>query len=356
MKLPSVYVKSIDDIQKNLSEGLSFIEWTKIITPGSTVFIKPNLTWTEYTPGVTTSPDLIRCLISIIKDRAGRIIVGESDGGNHAFTADDAFRGHGLDRICREQGIELVNLSRLPSVEIEEEVLGKRVRVVLPKMLVDEVDCFISVPVLKVHAMTGVSLSIKNLWGCYSDPMRCLHHKHLDYKLALIARKVNPRIVVIDGKYALDNHGPMFGTPTDMNLLICSDNPVLADVTGAEIMGMHPSEFSRFGLGGVRPTRLSHISVAIEAGLGQTESGGIRRNCDWKEFVKHFVVRRTLMDRLCMFTFNSEFVSRIVFKSVLTKSIFALSDKFIRNQTELQMATSCRNKPNSENEHPRSSK
>ena len=60
---------------------------------------------------------------------------------------------------------------------IEEEMIWgerKKVKVQLPNLLLEEIDCFISVPVLKVHVMTGVTLSIKNLWECHPDTMRGL--------------------------------------------------------------------------------------------------------------------------------------------------------------------------------------
>ena len=49
------------------------------------------------------------------------------------------------------------------------------------------VDESISLPVLKVHAATKVSMSIKNLWGCHPDTPRLLNHKNLAEKLTLIA-------------------------------------------------------------------------------------------------------------------------------------------------------------------------
>ncbi len=344
--MASVYITKTSDesLRRRLIEGLEFINWEDKVKPGSTVFIKPNLTWIEYTKGVTTSPTLVEHLIDILRVRAGRIIVGESDGGNHAFTADQAFVGHGLDKICESRAVELLNLSRLPAVSVEEEILDRRVSVVLPRLLLEEVDCFISVPVMKVHAMTGVSLSIKNLWGCYSDSMRCLHHKFLDHKLALIAKKLKPQIVVIDGKYALDGHGPMFGSAVRMDMLLCSDNVVAADAVGANIMGMHPSTHSHSTLGGILPTRLTHISVASRAGLGPIDHCDFTSNEDWKAYARTFSVRKTMMDRLCILTFNSEFLAEIVFKSKLTGPIFKLSDRLVRNETELNMVVACRSK------------
>ena len=203
----------------------------------STVFVKPNFTYPYYKEGITTSPQLLRFLLEILKDRQGGDC-GESNGGNNSFTADDAFKGHNMHKICREAGATLVNLSKMPSMSVEDTIQGKKVKVLLPEFLINDIDCFISVPVLKVHVMTKVTLSIKNLWGCYPDTMRCLHHQNLSHKLTLIAKTLNPRLVIVDGIYALDGHGPMYGTAKETNLLISSDNPVVADSLGTAVMGI----------------------------------------------------------------------------------------------------------------------
>ena len=100
-------------------------------------------------------------------------------------------------KICRNLGVELVNLSKLPARFIESKIQGKTVKVQLPKLLLNDVDCFISVPTLKVHVMTQVSLGM-NLWGCYPDTMRGLCHQNLAYKL-LLARLLDPKITIING-------------------------------------------------------------------------------------------------------------------------------------------------------------
>lgn len=251
------YVSKIVNLREDLLKALEFIDWRRQVKKDSTVFIKPNFTFPYYKEGVTTSPELLKNLLEIIKHRTDNVILGESNGGNHSFTADDAFKGHNMHKICKELGVDLVNLSELPSVFIHDRIQGKNVKVQLPKLLLEGVDCFISVPVLKVHVMTGVTLSIKNLWGCYPDTMRCLHHKHLSYKLALITKLLKPKIAVIDGTYSLDNHGPMYGKAKKTNLLISSNNPVVADSLGAEIMG-------------IELKRIHHILIAEKEGLGTT--------------------------------------------------------------------------------------
>jgi len=313
------------ELKDELLKALEFIGWTDYIKSNSTVFIKPNFTFPYYKEGITTNPELLRNLLKIIKDRTDNVIVGESNGGNHSFTTDGAFKGHNMYEICKESGVDLVNLSKLPSVFIEDKIQGKKVRVQLPKLLLEKVDCFISVPVLKVHVMTGITLSIKNLWGCHPDTMRCLQHKHLSYKLALITKLLNPKIVVIDGIYALDGHGPMYGEAKKTDLIISSNNPVVADSLGAAIMGMPL-------------TKAKHILVAEKEGLGTTNLEKVKMNDDWEKFkMQFYITNKTLIDRISVLLFNSESLARIVMDSPVTPLIYKIAG-FLRTAKEKEVA------------------
>ncbi|MCQ8893267.1 MAG: DUF362 domain-containing protein [Methanolinea sp.] len=285
-----------------------------------TVFVKPNFTYPFYKEGITTNPAFLRSLLELLKDRASRVIVGESDGGNHSFTADQAFKGHGMHEICRDTGAELINLSTIPAETVEDTIQGKTVRVQLPKMLLHDIDCLISVPVLKVHAMTTVTLSMKNLWGCYPDTMRCLHHKNLSRKLALITRSLNPKIVLIDGIYALDGHGPMYGEAVKADLLITANNPVVADSLGTAVMGIPLS-------------KVEHILTAEKEGLGTTALSQVAINEDWRKYGMQFNVNKTIIDRLSWILFNSEICAKIVMDSPMKPLIYSIAKK-LRNQDE----------------------
>jgi uncharacterized protein (DUF362 family) len=300
------------DPEATLRRGLEFIRWDEYVTSNTHVFVKPNFTFPHYVQGVTTSPDFLRHLLGMLKSRAGKVTVGESNGGNNSFSADDAFQGHNMFEICRETGADLVNLSSLPSETIESEVLGKKVKVQLPRILLEDVDCFVSAPVLKVHVITTVSLSLKNSWGCVPDTMRGLTHHNLSYKLALIARLLKPRIVVVDGTYGLNKHGPMFGEPVQMNLVLTANNTLLADALGASVMGFSPR-------------RLNHLAVAERAGLGSLDLSGADINKDWSTYKQHFEVRKTMIDRLSSLLFHSDALARLVMDSPLTPVIYKVA-------------------------------
>ena len=132
------YIDEIkDNLKVTLQKGLEFINWEKYIDKNSRVFVKPNFTFPHYKEGVTTNPQFLKYLLEILKSKADTVILGESDGGNHSFRAEDSFQGHNIYQICRENGVELVNLSTLPTETIGSRVLGKevkRVRGYEPKM------------------------------------------------------------------------------------------------------------------------------------------------------------------------------------------------------------------------------
>lgn len=320
MEQYSAYISKINDLKNDIYKSLEFINWTNHVKKDSTVFVKPNFTYPTYKKGITTSPILLKCFLEILKDKADNVILGESDGGNHSFKAETAFKNHNMPKICKEAGVDLVSLSRLPSRKVEGHIQGKDVWVELPKLLLDEVDCFISVPVLKVHAMTNVTLSMKNLWGCYPDTMRGLRHKHLSQKLTLITKVLDPKIILLDGTYALDGHGPMYGTPKKTDLIMSSDNPVVMDSLGSFIMGM-PLE------------KVDHILVAAKEGLGSTNLDKVYTNDDYTKFKMKFNVNKTFIEKVSVLLFNNETLAKLVFASPFTPIVYKFAG-LMRNSDE----------------------
>ncbi len=307
-----------------LRAGLDYVGWQDLVPDGARVFIKPNFTYPCYKEGITTTPGLVRELLQLLRGRAGSVTVGESDGGNHSFTADEAFKGHDMPRICSETGANLVNLSRLPSEVVEEEIAGKKVRVRLPRLLLEETDVFISMPVLKVHVMTGVTVSIKNQWGCHPDTMRCMEHQGLSYKLALITRKLKSALQIVDGTYGLDGHGPMYGVAKRLDLLMVGTNPVATDALAAALMGI-PLD------------RAEHLRIAEQAGLGETDLARIAVNQDWRPFQMRFTISRTPVDRLSKLLFNSDALARLAMASPLTPVIYKVA-ALLRTSQEKEVA------------------
>ena len=122
-----VYIRKItgDWIKpKDISNALDWLEWHEIVPKDARVFIKPNLTWPEHLPGVTTTPKAIESVVIALLERTSNIYIGESDGGYHSYKAEEAFELHGLYELEKKFGISIFNLSKDEAVTNVLEIDG----------------------------------------------------------------------------------------------------------------------------------------------------------------------------------------------------------------------------------------
>src|SRR3989338_5259219 len=107
----------LDHIDNKIDEKLAAaMNWTGMTAElrAKKVFIKPNLTYPKFKPGVTTTPQLLETLIRRLTDLGCDVIVGESDGGYNSYEVKDAFHDFGLYEFQKKYGIRVVNLSKEP--------------------------------------------------------------------------------------------------------------------------------------------------------------------------------------------------------------------------------------------------
>ncbi len=283
--------------------ALKWLHWEEIIPPGGTVFLKPNLTWREPVPGVTTTPAFIEAVVAALTHRTNNIIIGESDGGYHSFKAEEAFESHGLYRLAEAYGVQVVNLSDGPSECRTVDIDGRRVSVELPRLLLHDVEVFVTLPVPKVHVMTRVSLGFKNQWGCQPGTMRLRNHPDFAWKILAINSLLRPRLSVYDGTYFLDQTGPMIGKPVRMDLLIAADNLGVGDLACCHIMG-------------INPRRVRHLRLAQQVGMMPRSLNEVDLSQPLEPFRTHrFQMHRSLINYIALAAFHSQIGTRLFYDS-----------------------------------------
>src|SRR2546425_11110719 len=275
------------------------------------IFVKPNFTYPKPIRGVTTSRELLSDALRLLGETGAEVFVGESNGGYGSFLASEAFAGHGLQEICRQTRTIPLDLSQLETENRTATIGGRLVSVRLPRLLVKEIDFTVSIPVLKVHAMTTVSLSMKNLWGCYPTDLRLLEHKELDRKLVLISKLVKARFGIVDALYGLDHHGPMEGDARMLNKFVASNNLLALDIVCSRMMGFQPS-------------KILHLRNLLEYVNGSVIAPDFESNEDIAMYRWNFTISRNLIDSFSFACFHSDVLARIVFSSPFTRPIYAL--------------------------------
>jgi uncharacterized protein (DUF362 family) len=314
-----VFVDVFDDQrQSSIESALAWLKWGACIAPDTRVFLKPNLTWKTPTPGVTTGPAVLEAVVAILRARTKRIIVGESDGGYHAFKAEEAFETHGLYRLKKNYDIQLVNLSSDVAVKHSVEVGRRQVEIELPRTLLSDIDLFVTLPVPKVHVMTGVSLGFKNQWGCQPSTMRLRNHPVFSSKVMALNKALRPSLALYDGTYFLDKSGPMAGDPIQMNLVIAATDVGAGDLVCCTIMGIDPQ-------------RIEHLLYAQREGMMPRSLDGVVLNQNLERFPSHrFSLRRTPLNYIALAAFHSRVLTRFFYDSSAAGPIHTALDRLRR--------------------------
>jgi uncharacterized protein (DUF362 family) len=290
----------------DVAAALEWLGWEEWLPLQARIFIKPNLTWPTHIPGVTTTPRALEAVVAALSARTSRISVGESDGGYHSFRAEEAFEGHGVYALAKKYSIRVVNLSRERTEEIRDTVGGRPVNIILPCVLTQETDVFITLPVPKVHVMTGVSLAFKNQWGCNPSTMRLQEHPRFDQKIIAINRRLNPR-VIMDGTYFLNGAGPLSGDAIRKNVIIAGTSAGAADIVCCEVMG-------------IRPNTVRHLQLAGREGMLPESAKDLRLNQPPESFRDvMFYSRRAVLDWVSLLGFRSAFFGWLFWSSPFAK-------------------------------------
>ncbi|MGE3540334.1 MAG: DUF362 domain-containing protein [Candidatus Tectimicrobiota bacterium] len=290
------------DVRTTIREALEQCGILTGLSSTTRVALKPNLTYPYYKPGVTTSPEVMRATVHILREYTSHLAIVETDGGYGAWAAKEAFQGHGLYQLREEYGVEIVNLCDEPREWLHFQARGRRRQLPLPTRLLHDTDLFITMPVPKIHCMTGLSLSYKNQWGCVPDIMRLRSHHMFSEAIVAINRRLKP-MVLADGTFFLNRTGPMEGDPVRMNLIIAATDVGAFDLYVSELMGFswgRVQHLRRAVRDGEMPSSLDQIAWNIHPAQARTQS---------------FHLERTPRNWLALAGFHSRFITWFGYES-----------------------------------------
>ncbi len=267
-RLPKSQVSVVrgEQIESSIKEALDLIGGVgRAIRPGDTVLIKPNFgVSVPVETGVVTDPGVIDILISLCMDASpARLLVGEST----VVGLDTAqiFRELGLEGRFERLGATMINLDQdeIVEVPVPDGAVLKRLKMYKTAY---ESDVIISVPSMKTHILTGVTLGLKNMKGTLPDMMKKLMHRigvkenvlefELEHAIADLNSVKPPAMTIIDGFIANEGYKPgtpgIGGTPLQFNTVVAGLDPVAVDAVAAYLMGFNPGEVRHISYAGAR--------------------------------------------------------------------------------------------------------
>ena len=237
----------------------------KFLRSSRDVYIKVNAVGLE--PYVYTDPEVLRQTIIYFKKCGARKIYVIENCTQANFTRL-VFKAIGYLNVCRETGAIPVYLDETPPIPIFLEGIEEFIDIshfVFERLIEQGAENFyLSLPKLKTHSMSQVTLSIKNQFGLVHQNSRIADHNYrLHQKFADIYRVLRPDFALIDGLIAT-THGHYPSTfnasrrVVPMDVLIGGPDPLAVDVVGASMMG--------FTLKDVK-----HLELSAATGIGQSD-------------------------------------------------------------------------------------
>jgi len=254
------------DLETPMLEGLRELGIGRAQLRDKRVLLKPNLV--EPRPGaehVNTHPHVIRAAAEVFR-RLDAAEVFVAEGSGHCRDTHLVLEQSGLEPVLREERLSFIDLNHEDAEPLPNRGGFTTLdRLFLPRALLAS-DWVVSVPKLKTHHWTGVTLSMKNLFGVmpgliYGWPKNVLHYRGIVPSILDIVATVRPQLAIVDGIVGMEGDGPIMGTPRAAGLLLMGTNPTAVDATGARLMGFEPFDlpFLRFASGVTGPVGASHI-------------------------------------------------------------------------------------------------
>lgn len=241
----------------------------KLLRSSRDVYIKVNGVGPE--PNVYTDPEVLRETIRYFRECGARTIYVMENCTQANFTRL-VFQATGYLRVCRETGAVPVYLDEDAAVPVFLEGIEEFVdisRFVFERLIEHgSENLYLSIPKLKTHSMSQVTLSIKNQFGLVHQLSRIADHNYrLHQKFADIYRVLRPDFVLVDGLITTTHgHYPTTYNAAKcvipMDLLIGGPDPLATDVVAAALIG--------FDIGMIK-----HLDLCGATGIGVSDMGRI---------------------------------------------------------------------------------
>ncbi|MFX0149977.1 MAG: DUF362 domain-containing protein [Candidatus Hodarchaeota archaeon] len=236
------------------------------VKPGDKVVVKPNICGgNPDVPGSFTSKSLIEELARLIHEIGATCLIVDSDMVWTDF--EDVAKAQGWIDWAKDNNFPLINLRKANCVKFDFGSSSKVGISIASKIMIDA-DVIISVPAMKTHLLTNVTLGMKNMYGTFPEGDKAKYHKiGIEDVIVDMNSAFTPTLTIIDGTIGGESIGPLTCKPLNYETIIISNDVVAADSLAAFMMGFDPIN------------DIEHIQKAHQKELGRGDV-----TFDWNSF------------------------------------------------------------------------
>jgi len=197
----------------------------------------------------------------------------------------EAFESSGITAVTKIRNCPLIDMDvhRYVTCEIPAGIAMKSLKVCRE---ITEYDIIVSIPVMKTHMHTGVTLAVKNMKGCLWRRSKVDFHmlpqlpgheeKPLDIAIADMSSVLHPHLSIIDGTIGMEGLGPSAGKPKSLGVVLVGVDAFATDSVACAIMGIPAQD-------------IPHLRIGSQRGYGVIELDSIAVNPqNWKNVQDSF--------------------------------------------------------------------
>jgi len=205
---------------------------------GEPLLIKPNLLAARSPEtAVTTHPALLEAALRAAADLGAKAVVADSPG---IGSAEKVARACGVLDVCRRYNVPVIDLGQTERIVVSGDTY-KEMEVARPAL---EAGWLWNLPKWKTHTMMGMTLGVKNLYGCVPGKQKIAMHFRAGRNpesfaafLLDLEKLISPTLTVLDGAVAMEGAGPGKGTPINRGLILASRDAHALDHEAARLSG-----------------------------------------------------------------------------------------------------------------------
>ncbi|RPJ81673.1 MAG: DUF362 domain-containing protein, partial [Deltaproteobacteria bacterium] len=278
-----VHVAKGDDPYKNTQAVLKQIDLSFL--KNKKVLLKPNVgRIAPREQGIITDSRVVAAAIDWFIEIGAEVAIGESP--IVGVDTMEAFHAAGITEIAGKRKCRLIDLNEGKYVDLPapDGIAVKGFKACNP---IFKFDFLVSIPVMKMHMHTGVSLSIKNMKGCLwrrskvdlhmLPPISGNEEKPINIAVADMSGVLRPHLSIIDGTVGMEGLGPSAGKARPVNVVLAGLDPFAVDAVACRLMG-------------TTAEKIPHLSMGAERGYGVIDLARIQVSPEnWEEWITPFL-------------------------------------------------------------------
>jgi uncharacterized protein (DUF362 family) len=205
--------------------------------------------------GTYTTKEVAEVVVDMVREVGGDPFLCDADMVWTKFWP--TAKAEGWVEWAEKKKVKLINLSETKIVNFK---FGKDKIMPVEKVSKEILDAnvIISIPAMKTHTMTSVTLGMKNMYGTLPEIDKAKYHKKgINEVIYMINNAFTPNLTIIDGSIGGESGGPLSCDSVDYHTIIASNDVVTADSIASQMMGYKEPEKD-----------IVHIRFAQEKGLG----------------------------------------------------------------------------------------